>query len=266
MRSAPAFVITAFKDRPIVKPKLVSRLVAGAFLTVAASCSMAGQIVSGLGWIARESITTDAQAVTAPKVGYIFIGDIDARLQDQTIQIQFTLGSQATWATPGLAASIVMNDGVTGQPVSQGSAAGQYSVVALGLSADYKTMFATITVHSGTNVLVKQPVLAIAGSATAADNPQINHLKTVIDGLDQCDTRTKSLQVSFKHYIALSNPAALATDATAVPDEHVRAAATNTGSLLTFSPGIFMQVEATPAAGKLAAYAELIAARQDQVL
>ncbi|SMC28098.1 hypothetical protein SAMN02745857_03117 [Andreprevotia lacus DSM 23236] len=199
-------------------------------------------------------------------MSYRFIGDIDARLQDQTLQIQFTLGSQATWATPGLGASIVMNDGVTGQPVSQGSAAGQYSVVALGLSADYKTVFATITVHSGTNALVKQPVVGIAGSATAADNPQINHLKTVIDGLDQCDTRTKSLQVSFKHYVALSNPAALATNATAIPDEHTRAAATNTSAILTFSPGIFIEVQATPVADKLAAYAAVIAARQDRAL
>jgi hypothetical protein len=235
-----------------VNSQRIARLIAGAFAVITASNSFAGQAQSAYMTLARESITSDAQTLRIPSVAYRFSGDIDARVQDQTFQIQFTLAGKATWATPGLASSIVLTDGIFATPVTQGNTAGQYSVTALALSADNKTLYATLTIHSSVNALVRQPIVSIASASTASDNPQINNMKSVIDDIDQCDTAVKSQAVSIKHYVALSNPAALATDANAIPDEHVRSNATNTTNLFTFSPGILMQVQVTPAGSTLA--------------
>src|SRR5574343_7576 len=85
------FKALIFEDYPNMKEKLISRLVMGALVGLAATGAYAGQIQSSSTSIAREVITTDAQAVTSPRVSYRFAGDVDARSQDQTFQVQFTL-------------------------------------------------------------------------------------------------------------------------------------------------------------------------------
>ncbi|KAF0811225.1 hypothetical protein IGB42_04311 [Andreprevotia sp. IGB-42] len=121
----------------------------------------------------------------------------------------------------------------------------------LALSADKKTVFATLTVHTGAAALIKQPIIAIASSGTSTDNQAVENLKQVVGTIEECDTTVKTQAVSFKHYVALTNPTALATDATATPDEHNRSAATNTATLITFPTNILVKVTKASGNAKL---------------
>ncbi|MBI1891027.1 MAG: hypothetical protein HYS18_10295 [Burkholderiales bacterium] len=231
----------------------------------ATNAAYAGQIQASSVSIAREVITTDTQAVIAPSVAYRFSGDVDARVQTQTFQVQFTLGSGA-WAAAPTATAISVADGVSGALADQGAqGAGDYSVSNIGLSTDKKTLWATITVWNasatdGTALftlvntrLIKQPLISInvTSNNVAGTNPTnvaaqrgtVNGLFTVVgdlvvDAAAGTCSAVKTMPVTFKHYTALSNPAAIATDSTATPDEHVRAGSTNTATLITFPTNI----------------------------
>lgn len=230
--------------------KLISRLVMGALVGLAATGAYAGQIQSSSTSIAREVITTDTQATTSPRVSYRFAGDVDARSQDQTFQVQFTLDSGAEWSLgAATAANIVVSDGVSGVVIPQAAAAAAtigYKVTTMALSTDKKTLYATLTVFKDTSVptisLIKQPIVTISGSATAAQNPSIIKLKTVVGTIAECDVAVKKLGVDVKHFVALSDPTQLATTVTATPDEHLRGGATNTTTLITFPTNVLVKV------------------------
>ncbi|QDQ27250.1 hypothetical protein FNU76_13250 [Chitinimonas arctica] len=236
--------------------KLISRLVMGALVGLAATGSYAGQIQSSSVSIAREVITTDTQAVTSPTVAYRFSGDVDARLQNQTFQIQFALPAGATWNTAGVAASIVVADGQTGTSVAQGLTHGLYTVDTLAIDAGSpNVLYATITVHSdGSGLaagLIKQPIISISSSTVPANNPTIKGLFTVVKAIEECDVQVKTLPISFKHYVALSAPASLASDTTATPDEHNRSGSTNATTLITFPTNILVKVTKSSGNAKL---------------
>lgn len=160
-----------------MKQKLLTRMILGAFAGVAAAGAFAGQIQSSSVSIAREAVTDNTQAILSPSVAYRFAGDVDARVQDQTFQVQFTLGNGALWAAAPGATTISVSDGVSGLLLSQATGAdgGDYNVLATGLSADKTTAWATIRVNkhvagiidgstaaTGAAVeLVKQPLISI---------------------------------------------------------------------------------------------------------
>ena len=81
-----------------MKQTLITRLVLGAIAGMAAMSANAGQITASSTNVAREVITTDTQAINAPSISYRFAGDINATVQAQEFQIQFTLEDGANWA------------------------------------------------------------------------------------------------------------------------------------------------------------------------
>jgi len=231
-----------------MKEKLISRLVMGALVGLTATGAYAGQIQSSSVSIAREVITTDTQKVDSPSVSYRFFGDVDARIQDQTFQVQFTLENGAEWDNVGTAGNITMTDGVQATIVTQGVLAGNFEVLKLDLSTDKKTLFATIVVHQGAAALVKQPIIAISSAAT---KPQVVKLKQIVGDIGECDPAVKTLPVSFKHYVALSSPTTLATDANATPDEHTRSGSTNRTTLITFPTNLLVEVKSSAGNAKV---------------
>ncbi len=75
-------------------------------LASAAGASHAGQIDSSSTTLAREVINTDAQIVRAPSKTYSFVGVIDARTNEQRLQLQWKLhpgsaGGQLKWSRLG---------------------------------------------------------------------------------------------------------------------------------------------------------------------
>ena len=236
-----------------MKKTLAARLVLGALATIAAGSVMAGQIQASSVSIAREVITTDTQTVVAPSISYRFFGDVDAKVQKQTFQVQFTLGA-GEWATAPTAGAISITDGVTGVIQDQTAAVpatnAAYQVLSIGLSADKKTVWATIEVAQAATALIKQPIIAlnvtlntiagVTGTNVAAQRGTVHGLYSVVgDLLNDYNTAkkcvdVKTLPVSFKHYVALTNPGAMASDATATADEHTRQTSTNAATLITF--------------------------------
>jgi len=247
----------------------------GALVGLAATGAYAGQIQASSVSIAREVITTDTQSVTAPSISYRFAGDIDARLQAQTFQVQFTLdaAAAAVWNSVGLPGTgslatqpaallatgatsaagtfplypqLSITDGVSGARIFQkdsgNTANPAYSVTAMSLSPDNKTLYATIVVNQNPGNLIKQPLVSISTSTVAADNPTVKNLYSTVGPVAACDTLVKTLPVSFQHFTALAAPASLATTANATADEHVRGGATNTATLITFPTNIKVQV------------------------
>jgi hypothetical protein len=251
-----------------MKQTLLSRLILAGLAGAALSAAHAGQIQSSSVSIARESITTDVQSVIAPSIAYRFAGDVDARVQAQTFQIQFILADGAWGTLPGsFANTISVSDGVSGVIQEQSAAAptsgtnASYTVVATGVDAATKTVWATITVNQGAAALIKQPlfsmnvtsnnvngILAGAGNVAGGRAP-VTGLKAVTGDLvndynatpSLCEA-VKTLAVSFKHFVALNAPASLATVTTATADEHVRTGHTNTATLMTFPTNVKVSV------------------------
>ena len=68
-------------------------------LAVAAGSANAGQIDSSSATLATEVIYSNAQVVRAPSKSYSFAGDIDARTNEQRLQLQWKLsGTALQWA------------------------------------------------------------------------------------------------------------------------------------------------------------------------
>ncbi|MBX3658429.1 MAG: hypothetical protein KF740_08355 [Ramlibacter sp.] len=267
-----------------MKRTLLSRLILASLAGVAVSGVQAGQIQASSVSIAREVITLDTQSVGAPNISYRFAGDVDARAQAQTFQVQFTLaaGTWDGWTGTGAPAAvngilenqaISISDGVSGVIVNQENAARAgvttYSVTNKGISADGKTLFVTISVFQDAVALIKQPIIAINVASNtlvnvanvpvvSADRGFLQGMKTVAGDLaadfaadnTKC-VDTKTLKVNFKHYVALTNPAALATDATATPDEHTRGGSTNDATLVTFPTNLKVNFRTTTAGATL---------------
>ena len=257
---------------------LIARLVVGAIATIAAGSVFAGQIQASSTSIAREVITSDAMLIDAPSIAYRFAGDVDARSQAQTFQVQFTLAS-GEWSTAPAADRLSISDGVSGVVQAQYAAApaiataGQvavgikatYIVNKIDLSADKKTVFATITVtQDPANGLIKQPLIsinvanntiagAVAPAAMMSAKGQVTKLYAVVGSLVDDFTANglcqdiKKANASFKHYVGLSDNNVIATDLNASPDEHVRGGATNSATILTFPTNVLVQL--APATG-----------------
>ena len=253
-----------------MKQTLLSRLILAGLAGAAMSAAHAGQIQASSVSIAREVITTDTQAVIAPSIAYRFAGDVDARVQAQTFQIQFTLAAGSWGTLPAtIANAISMSDGVSGVIQDQSAAApvgtnASYTVVATGKSSDGKTLWATLTVNQGAAALVKQPIFSLnvttnllsgasAANNAAASRAPVTGLFSVSGDLaadyaatGACDA-VKTLGVSFKHYVALTSPAAIATDSTATADEHTRSGATNIATIMTFPTNLKVVVTTSAA-------------------
>lgn len=233
-----------------MKQTLLSSLVIGAVASMAATGAFAGQIQSSSVSIAREVITTNTQAIVAPSVSYRFAGDVDARVQTQTFQVQLTLGNSAAWSGVAVSAdSIGLTNNVTGTALVNGV---DFTVDAIGYDSptNPKTLFATITVPTATG-LVQQPIVTFNAASATAPATVVN-LKDLVGDLVADFTASgkcvdvKTLGIDVKHFTALTSPTSLATTANASADEHLRGGATNTATLMTFPTNI-LPVMATSA-------------------
>jgi hypothetical protein len=77
-----------------MKLSKVALAVAGV-LAIAAGSAQAGQIDSSSATLAREVIVSNSQVIRAPSKGYTFTGAIDARNNEQRLQLQWRLGASA---------------------------------------------------------------------------------------------------------------------------------------------------------------------------
>lgn len=247
-----------------MKQTLLSRLILAGLAGAAMSAVHAGQIQASSVAIAREVITTNTQTVLSPTISYRFAGDVDARGQAQTFQVQFTLAA-GTFATlpANVKRSIKVTNGITNAVIRQyvagpAPAAGTpyYTVDAVNLSSDSKTLYATITVaQDAAGGLIQQPLVsinattnsidAVAAFDSTGDRALLTNLFSVTGDIaaDFAADNTKcvdnkTLAVSFKHYTALTAPTQLATDGNATADEHTRGGATNTATLVVFPTNI----------------------------
>lgn len=245
-----------------MKKTLIAHLILGVLAGAAATGAYAGQIQASSTSIAREVIVADDQALNSPNIAYRFAGDVDARTQTQTFQVQFKL-AQGIWARKPNVKAISVSDGVSGVIQDQNAAAptttdASYTIVAVDIDTDPTILWATVRVNQGATALIKQPIISINVSQNfvadanysvlQAERGQVAGLKTVAGDLvadfnaDGTCQAVKTLAVSFKHYVGLTSSAALATDANATPDEHTRGGATNKATLLTFPTNLLVQV------------------------
>jgi len=249
-----------------MKQTLLSRLILAGLAGAAMSAAHAGQIQASSVAIAREVITTDAQSILSPTISYRFTGDVDARGQAQTFQVQFTLAQGEFSALPANPErAIKVTNGITNVVVDQGPAVAgtpTYTVGTVALSTDKKTMYATITVAQDAAAgNIQQPLITmnsttntIAGVANVnvtANRASLTKLFAVVGDIPAdfaasgiC-TANKTLAVSVAHYTALTAPAALATTVNATADEHTRGGATNTATLVVFPTNIAITVAAS---------------------
>lgn len=246
-----------------MKQTLLSRLILAGLAGAAMSAAHAGQIQASSVAIAREVITTDAQSILSPTISYRFTGDVDARGQAQTFQVQFTLAAGEFSALPALPErAIKVTNGITNVVVNQGppvAGTPTYTVGTVALSSDKKTMYATITVAQDAAAgNIQQPLITmnsttntiagVAATDVTANRASLTKLFTVVGDIPAeftasgiC-TANKTLAVSVAHYTALTAPAALATTVNATADEHLRGGATNTATLVVFPTNIAITV------------------------
>ncbi len=256
-----------------MKRKLITRLILAGLAGVAVTGAYAGQIQASSVSIAREAIVSNTQPVRSPSISYRFAGDIDARSQAQTFQIQFSLVS-GTWSTlpAGINNQIAVADGVSGAEMALNI---DYSIVASGISADGRTMWATISVPQAATRLMKQPIFTlnkvaattnsafgggpapVPGVNVDADKASVLGLRTVVGDVTtdfdapagNC-TAVRTAQVTFQHFVALSNPSAFAVNGSnGVADEHVRSGHTSQATLMTFPTNL--RVVFAPSTGTL---------------
>lgn len=255
-----------------MKQRLLSRLILAGLAGTALSAANAGQIQASSVAIAREVVTTNAQTILSPTISYRFAGDVDARGQAQTFQVQFTLAA-GTWATlPALPEqAIKLTNGITNAVIDQGPAVGgtpTYTVGTVALSTDKKTLFVTITVaQDAVAGNIQQPLVSInsltntiagvAGVNVSASRASLKDLFTVVGdivadftGTGACSAN-KTLGVSFQHFTALTSPASLATTVNATADEHTRGGATNNATLVVFPTNVTVAVAPSTSAAFL---------------
>ena len=225
-------------------------------LAVAAGSANAGQIDSSSATLAIEVIKSDAQVVRAPSKTYNFAGDIDARTNEQRLQLQYTL-AKGTWAVGGTnlitAADTLVDVSTAGTvlaaytdasvpPVAQTSFPTGTSINAF-VTNSGKTLVFNITVPAGANNLLRAPSVTINPGALAAGNVGVTGLFSVA-GAAACVAPDQNLDINFKHFTNHTGSATLQTVAS--PDsEHVRSGSTNDARLLNFTQNLDFQF--TPA-------------------
>jgi len=276
-----------------MKQKIIASLVAGVLTgVVAVGVAQAGQIQASSTSVAREVVTDDLQGLTAPAVAYRLIGDVDARSQPQTFQLQFTLDNglfDNTGAGPDGLPTLIKNafsvsDGLTNQLQNQVGTNGaqangstlfnaDYEILAVGLSTDRRTIWATFKVYKSDNALIKQPIISFnaginrvnasaPGTAPILPVPataraKVVGLKSLVGDLVQeyehggvCQ-RVVRTGMSVQHYLGLLSDFVMANSTNADPDDHNRAGSTNSGTILTFPTNLLVVVEPSTGSARL---------------
>lgn len=206
----------------------LSLLAASLVTAFAANVAYAGNVASSNPQVAREVITSDLQEVLAPEASYAFQGALNLQSQDQTMQIQVTLTGGGKWKTP-VANSIRLyqNDGVT--PIAELAAP-----VTPTVSADGKTLFATLTFTQAAGVIYNNPVVRFNPAGTQSS---LTELYSVVGKVEACDTKATQLPFEVKHFTGVApGSTVMAVDGVngALEDESKRNGSNNKNTLMSF--------------------------------
>ncbi len=233
-------------------------------LAVAAGSANAGQIDASSTTLATEVIYANAQVVRAPSKSYTFAGAVDARNNEQRLQLQWKLsGTALQWAL-GQAAGGDVNFGANGQtlvslPAAQtllrvsgtdgANAAIGWNGAAIGaltgfqvqaFLADAQTLVFNVTVPQNAANLINNAVFTIngsdfAGAATPANVGVTNVL--AVSGQAACVAPSTSTDIEFKHFTTHNGNrdvmSGIVTDS-----EHLRTGASNVGRYLNFTQNL----------------------------
>uniref|UniRef100_UPI0030FB0B6B hypothetical protein n=1 Tax=uncultured Acidovorax sp. TaxID=158751 RepID=UPI0030FB0B6B len=220
-------------------------------LAVAAGSANAGQIDSSSATLATEVIYSNAQVVRAPSKSYSFAGDIDARTNEQRLQLQYTL-AKGTWAVGAGQRFTAVNTAVDVSATtllkvaySDGTNANQTalptgSVVSAFLTGDAKTLVFNVTIPAGAGAaanLLKTPIFSVNTDGTlGTNNVGVTNLFDVA-GATACVAPDASLNINFKHFTNHTGGVNVLTEPS--PDsEHQRAGSTNDARLLNFTQNL----------------------------
>lgn len=171
-----------------MKQKLLTRLILGAFAGITMiGAAQAGQITASSTNIAREVIVANDQTIVSPSISYRFAGDVNATVNAQEFQVQFTLEDGALWGStlPSADAfTITPTAGTNAGLVGVGGV--DFAVVAQGFNhVDNRTvLWATfrvpvVPVGAWTTSLLDQPIVTLnaAGATTPA---RLTNLKALL--------------------------------------------------------------------------------------
>lgn len=222
-------------------------------LAVATGSVNAGQIDSSSATLAIEVIKNNAQVVRAPSKTYGFAGDIDARTNEQRLQLQYTL-SKGNWAVGAGNLFTAVNTLVDVSASSllqiayNDSAAVAQTTFPLGtainafVTADSKTLVFNITVPAAAIAanFFKTPLFTVnANGVFGANNVGINNLFDVA-GAAACVAPDNSLDINFKHFT--NHTGNTTVQLVASPDsEHLRSGSANDARLLNFTQNLDFQ-------------------------
>ncbi|MBX3587058.1 MAG: hypothetical protein KF796_10470 [Ramlibacter sp.] len=203
-------------------------------------------LVADLAKVASGTIVSDLQTLQAPPVRLYFPRDNDGRGANNTFQIQFILSDGAWVLGSNPERALRLEDGVTGVVGSQvtnfRSFKGyEYRVIQAALSTDKRTLFFTVLGEQSAEALLLKPLITlnastntfngVSGIDVTANAVQITGLKNLAAS---AGSGAKTLKVSYQHFTALTNPAFLATNVNAVPDQHTYPGQVLSGDLVTF--------------------------------
>lgn len=227
-------------------------------LAMASGASFAGQINSSSTTLATEVIWSDAQIVRAPSNAYTFAGDIDARTNEQRLQLQYTI-NKGEWA----ATTLVPATGLSADLLASGvlkvayKDAGDVTQTALPTGSTVRAFLAnngttlafnvTIPAASVDLNLLRNAVWTLnADGVVGTSNTGLTKLKTVA-GTVTCPAPDVSMNINFKHFTNHTGTALLQSDAS--PDaEHLRVGSTNDARFLGFTQDLrfgFVRAAAT---------------------
>ena len=258
-------------------------LATAALAAMASGTAFAGQIDASSATLAREVIWDNAlQTVRAPSKSYAFIGAIDARTNEQRLQLQWTLSGGLTWAggdlptlsgtalTPLVTATQTLlrfnglNNASAAANFGSGAVTG-FQTPATDVSINTftanagTTLVFNITIASGalnrfSDVVFQINSLDFTGVPATAANVGVKNALTA-SGPMACRGPDTSTQVNFKHFTNHNGTILVQTgDITTNPDsEHLRIGSTNDGRFLNFTenldflftPGVQSQTDAT---------------------
>lgn len=240
-----------------MKLSKVAFAVAG--LMAIAGAAHAGQIGSSSSTLAIEVIKSDAQVVLSPSKSYNFAGDIDARTNEQRLQLQYTLekgswpvGAGTRFPAANSLVSLAQDQVITVAYQDAANAAQTAlpagSTVDAFVTADGKTLALNITIPAGASNLLKAPIFTLNAKNTTADlhvaNSGITGLFAVA-GAATCVSPDASMDITFKHFTNHNGQAQLQTNVS--PDsEHVRSGSTNQARFLNFTQNLAFEFAAAP--------------------
>lgn len=233
-------------------------------LAVAAGSANAGQIDSSSTTLAREVIYADNQVVRAPSKSYSFVGVIDARTNEQRLQLQWTLSGGLKWSRAGDLAftgtgaatdtvPVAVTGGATvlklnGKNLANADIGFNGAVVGAltGATVDAfladgdTTLVFNITIPAAATNYIKDAVFQINANDIAAggfvSNVGITNAFTVA-GATTCSADQRSADISFKHFTNHNGNNQVITGNSS-DSEHLRNGSNNSGRYVNFTENV----------------------------